>query len=687
MTLHYRSDSNNPDITSDMSSYTGNLTTYRNNIKFGYCDPSITCIPPTIDSVTHITANSAMVHWTQGFQEDAWVLQYKGENDNDWTTVTLTPNSTNPYSLPNLTTNTGYTVRMWSICGNDLSDTTQTTFTTPVSCPAPTSPVISNVTANSVSFSWTPGGNESEWDVYYSWQSTTDPTLTEGSITYTVTATSYTFTGLNPNTTYTAHVRAVCGDNDVSDYAEASVTTLCGTETMPWSENFDNWTSKSTCWSFLSGAFSGTPTVASWAWTLYSSYGNYITISGKALAMNVCYNYNYWAVTPPINITSNTAMLNVDVAVSAWSSATTNYDANDTLAFAITTDDGTTYTTLQVFNNTELNALGNAYTTLSVPVSGYNGQTVRFAIFAGSAASGGDNRIVIDNVSVDEAPSCPVPTGVDVNSVTATTATLTWTPGGNESAWDIYVPSTSADVPGVNPDNMYSITATSYTVTNLPSNSICTLYVRANCGNEKSNWVSKTFTTPCGTINVPYTENFDSYSSSEYPACWSRYPNYSNTSYPSVNTNSGHLSSNSLYFYSGTASSYMAILPELSLGQDTAMSDLWVTFYYSFNPAYNSSNGKMIVGVMTDPTDPTSFYPVDTVQHTAPTTWEFQKVRLTNYTGNGKYIAFKNLTTASYAGYFIDDVTVELMPSCMEPENLAISAVTSTSTSRLPAPV
>ena len=652
---------------------------FRSDVRFDYCDPSITCVPPTV-SVDNVTANDADVSWTPGYQESAWGMQYKGDNDNDWTTVTLTPNSPNPYTLSNLTSNTEYTVRMWSICGNDLSDTTQTTFTTLVSCPAPAPPVISSVTANSVSFSWTPGGNESEWEVYYSWQSTTDPTLTEGSITYTVTTTSYAFSGLNPNTAYTILVRAVCGWNDVSDYAEAQFTTLCGTETMPWSENFDNWTSKSPCWSFLSGAFSGTPTVSPSAWGLNSSYGTYITISGKALTMNVFSTNNYWAVTPPINITSNTAMLNVDVAVAAWNSATTNYDANDTLAFAITTDNGTTYTTLQVFNNTELNALGNAYTTLSVPVSGYNGQTVRFAIFAGSAATGGDNRIVIDNVSVDEAPSCPIPAGVTVSNVTATTATLTWTPGGNENAWDIYVPSSSADVPVVNSDNMHSVTATPYTVSNLPSNSICTLYVRANCGNEKSNWVSKTFTTPCGTINVPYTENFDSYSSNGYPACWSRYPNYSNTSYPSVNTNSGHLSSNSLYFYSGTASSYMAILPELSLGQDTAMSDLWVTFYYSFNPAYNSSNGKMIVGVMTDPTDPDTFDPVDTVQHTATTTWEFQKVRLTNYTGNGKYIAFKNLTTASYAGYFIDDVTVELMPSCMEPENLAISAVTSTST-------
>ena len=683
LALDYYSDSQIPNPTS-LTSYTGNKyrRQYHNVVKFGYCDNS-TCVPPMV-SVGNVTAHDAEVSWTPGYHESAWGMQYKGENDNDWTTVTLTPNSPNPYSLSNLTPNTAHTLRMWSICGDsELSDTTQTTFSTLPTCVAPTGLAVSAVTANDATLTWTAIGTPVSFEVEYDEAAN----FTHGNGTSVIvpavatTATQTTsLANLAPNRTYAVYVRAICGAGDTSTWSMTTFTTPCGTETMPWSENFDNWTSKSPCWSFLSGAFSGTPTVSSSAWGLNSSYGNYITISGKALTMNVYSTYNYWAVTPPINITSNTAMLNVDVAVSAYSSATTNYDANDTLAFAITTDNGTTYTTLQVFNNTELNALGNAYTTLSVPVSGYNGQTVRFAIFAGSAASGGDNRIVIDNVSVDEAPSCLVPTGVDVNSVTATTATLTWTPGGNESAWDIYVPSTSADVPGVNPDNMYSIIATSYTVTDLPSNSICTLYVRANCGNEKSNWVSKTFTTPCGTINVPYTENFESYSSSEYPACWSRYPNYSNTSYPSVNTYSGHLSSNSLYFYSGTASSYMAILPELSLGQDTAMSDLWVTFYYSFNPAYNSSNGKMIVGVMEDPTHPEeTFTPVDTVQHTAPTTWEFQKVRLTNYTGNGKYIAFKNLTTASYAGYFIDDVTVELMPSCMEPENLAITDMTNTS--------
>ena len=679
--LDYYSDSQVPNP-ANLSSYTGGkgIRSFRNVVKFGYCDNS-TCVPPTV-SVDNVTAHDAEVSWTPGYQESAWGMQYKGENDNDWTTVTLTPNSANPYTLTNLAANTNYTVQMWSLCGNnEVSEITEKTFTTLVSCPAPTSPVISSVTANSVSFSWTPGGNESEWEVYYSWQSTTNPGIEEGSLTYTVNEPSYSFTGLNPNTAYTILVRAVCGWNDVSEYADVQFTTPCGTETMPWSENFDNWTSKSPCWSFLSGAFSGTPTVSSSAWGLNSSYGNYITISGKALTMNVFSTNNYWAVTPPINITSNTAMLNVDVAVAAWSSATTNYDANDTLAFAITTDNGTTYTTLQVFNNTELNALGNAYTTLSVPVSGYNGQTVRFAIFAGSAATGGDNRIVIDNVSVDEAPTCPAPAGVTVPNVTATTATLMWTPGGNENAWDIYVPSSSADVPVVNSDNMHSVTATSYTVSNLPSNSICTLYVRANCGNEESDWVSKTFTTPCGTVNIPYTEDFDSYSSSEYPTCWSRYPNTysSSTNYPIINPNSAHSGSNSLYMYSYTSSYYMAILPELNL-DGMSMSDLWVTFYYSFNGSSNSSNGKMIVGVMTNPADPTSFYPVDTVQHTAPTTWEFKKVHLTNYTGNGRYIAFRNLTTAAYAGFFIDDVTVEPIPSCLAPGNLSVSEVTATST-------
>ena len=1064
--LDYYSDSQVPNP-ANLSSYTGGkgIRSFRNVVKFGYCDNS-TCVPPTV-SVDNVTAHDAEVSWTPGYQESAWGMQYKGENDNDWTTVTLTPNSANPYTLTNLAANTNYTVQMWSLCGNnEVSEITEKTFTTLVSCPAPTTlasttvtatdatltwtsvgtpgsfeveyndgentfstvvnavsttmqqtttltglsantaytvrvraicgvndlstwsntasfttliscpsptvPVVLDKTANSATISWTPGGTEGEWDVYYSWASPTDPTLQEGSTTYTITATSYTFTGLNANTTYSAHVRAVCGNGDVSDYVDVQFTTPCGTVSVPYTENFDSYTqgiATSTssptgypavdmpaCWTFLNNAtttstypiafltslstyavagnclffkssyatpiyavlpemsenlselqltftyrnegvsisngtlhvgymtnladvstyvemyscsqtttktevevnfntvtvtpgtpyyivfkyeggssnayylgidnvsvdyipacpaptslaasnetadgatltwtavgtpssfeveysdgentfstvvnanptttqqtttltglssitdytvrvraicgvgdtsawsntasfttacavftapytedFTGFNTLVSACWKRYSGAASSPTTSTSDLTvitsnttgwifnnqnvfglghakLNIYGTIKNWLVTPAIDISTLTnPELTFDLALTAYNStnpvSSSTTQADDKFIVFISTDNGATWSmnNATVWDNAGGNYVYNNISStgerISIPLNQYAGQTIKIAFYGESTVNNnGDNDVHIDNVSVDERPSCPVPTGVTVPNVTATSATLTWTPGGNESAWDIYVPSSSADVPVVNSDNMHSVTATSYTVSNLPSNSICTLYVRANCGNEESDWVSKTFTTPCGTVNIPYTEDFDSYSSSEYPTCWSRYPNTysSSTNYPIINPNSAHSGSNSLYMYSGTGSYYMAILPELNL-DGMAMSDLWVTFYYSFNKgSYANAAGKMIVGVMTDPTDLNSFYPVDTVEHTAPTTWELQKVYLTNYTGNGRYIAFKNLTTASYAGYFIDDVTVEPIPSCLAPTGLTTEIVTAT---------
>jgi hypothetical protein len=143
--------------------------------------------------------------------------------------------------------------------------------------------------------------------------------------------TTYHLTGLAANTQYTFAVQAVCGDFEAA-VTSISFTTLCGAETMPWAENFDNWSVKSPCWSFLSGAFNGgngpASTISS-AWTLSSTYGSYISISGKALTMNVYSTNRFWAVTPAISITEDDAMLSVDVAVAAWSNATPNYDDND----------------------------------------------------------------------------------------------------------------------------------------------------------------------------------------------------------------------------------------------------------------------------------------------------------------------------------------------------------------------
>lgn len=356
---------------------------------------------------------------------------------------------------------------------------------------APSCFKVSNVTidaaqttSNSLTLTWTDASNS---NATYNIYDMNDNTL----IAQNINDTTYTIDNLSPNTLYTFGIETDCGGGDLSaGYASVSGRTACGIETMPWSENFDTWTSKSDCWSFLSGAYNGgngTPTEYSSAWTLNSTYGSYITISGNALTMNLYNTLKYWAVTPPIEITNDDAMLSVDVAVSAWSSATPNYDDNDTLAFAISTDNGNTFTTLRVVNNTELNTLNAEYTTLYIPVTGYNGQTVRFAIYGGSISgtSPHDNRIAIDNVTVSDPINCMPVSGLSVSNITSTGATLTWE--GNADGYTIWnMADTTVD------QYATDVTADLYA---LDPNTHYTFGVTANCGSEESMVRTISFTT------------------------------------------------------------------------------------------------------------------------------------------------------------------------------------------------
>ena len=380
-----------------------------------------------------------------------------------------------------------YDYDSWSdITGSVQNFVPKTTFTftggTAITCsPVQNLSIDANqTTSSSLTLTWTDAAN---MGATYTVYNMADNSVVQSGINDT----TYTVTGLNANTNYTFGVEANCSATDVAAIMTVSGTTSCGSETMPWSENFDNWTSKSPCWSFLSGLLSeGNPTASASAWTLNSTYGSYITISGKALTMNLYSSNRYWAVTPPIEITSNGAFLGVDVAVSAWSSATPNYDDNDTLAFLISTDNGTTYTLLQAIDHTQLNALGNTYTTLFIPVSGYNGQTVRFAIYGGSVSgtSPYDNRIAIDNVTVGDASCLPV-TNLTASEVNSYGATLNWV--GQANSYNIYNMADSSLV--------LTTSDTNVVINTLNPNTPYTLGVQADCGSAQGAMVTVSFTT------------------------------------------------------------------------------------------------------------------------------------------------------------------------------------------------
>ena len=99
---------------------------------------------------------------------------------------------------------------------------------------------------------------------------------------------------------------------------------------------------------------------------------------------------------------------------------------------------------------------------------------------------------------------CPDPDSIvaDLATMTSTSATISWVPGGGdyENGWDVYVsPTQITDFSTVTPTA--HVTTTSYTFTTLTAGTSYYAYVRAVCNGEghndgNSNWAEGTFTTP-----------------------------------------------------------------------------------------------------------------------------------------------------------------------------------------------
>lgn len=93
----------------------------------------------------------------------------------------------------------------WGFC----MDSPTITSSIPPACPSVTNLTASNITFNSATANWNAGGTESAWEVAI--LLSTEGTPSSGTAT---TNSSFTFSGLSPDTNYVIYVRANCGNGD-----------------------------------------------------------------------------------------------------------------------------------------------------------------------------------------------------------------------------------------------------------------------------------------------------------------------------------------------------------------------------------------------------------------------------------------------------------------------------------------
>ncbi len=531
---------------------------------------------------------------------------------------------------------------------------------------------IASTSTESITLRWTAVAGANGYTIY---------DMADNSVLGTTTDTTYTVDDLEPNTAYTLGVQSNCSGGD-GLIATVSGRTACVAITIDadnlFSESFEGTAFPPDCWSTAhTDIASGRTDV----WQRQTSTSDVHTGSASAKLPDMQTGNKANLVTPLFDIDEANAYM-----ISFWMKRVSSTKPNEGVKVWVnTTPDTIGGTPLMHIRRgfamgeiTETEAGWYKYSA-AIPTSGEV-----YIIFEGISEYG--NYSSIDDIAIEVAPSCLSVSDLAVSNVTSESVTLTWADAVNSDAnYSVYTITPTDTTPVES-----GISGTTYTVEDLTPNTPYVFGVAADCGSDQAEMVIVSTRTACSAIAIDsentYTENFDSYTVSvssssapsnypnhEQPACWeflnmsassSAYPQAFMTGYSSY-----AVSGNCLFFKSSNSTPLYAILPDFE-----ATTALQLQFSYR-NEGVSDLNGTILVGVMSDASDATTFVALDSCAQT--TTMTHVEVNIpADVLEDGARVAFcyRGGTNNNYYAA-IDNVVVREAPSCLPVSGLTVSNV------------
>lgn len=571
------------------------------------------------------------------------------------------------------------------------------------SCPRPTNFAVNSIGSNQVVLGWTSGG-ASNWQVEYG-----SPGFTPGSGTQ-VNASSnpFTLTGLSANTAYDFYVRDSCGLGDVSTWTgPLSFTTRCAPFSTPYSENFDGsnfspgtgFTAIGTidnCWlrNSTTGFFwkPGPPTFTA---TNTGPSGDNTSGSGQYL-----YSENLSTLgsnrtrieTPLIDLSNlNNPQLRFFVHMFGI----------DISALRTYADTGSGWILINTQSGQQQSSNGAAWKEVIVSLSNYANQIIQFRFEAERTPNGFSADMAIDDLFVEEAPTCPKPQNLASTGVGVNTAGFSWTSGGANN-WQIsLVAGGGAAATG----NIVNTSNNPAQIPGLLANTIYDVYVRDSCGpGDVSAWSGPIrINTLCNPVSAPYAENFDGNgftlptgfnNPGGFPACWVRPTgdNYvwsvgddDNNSFstgPTADHTTGSgkfLFTEGLFAFGGVLSSRQAELrtPTVDLSNVTLPQ---LSFWYHM---YGTDIDSLAVFVDNGQRSQRVWGLSGQQQSSATAAWLEAVISLPSFAGDTVSVFFKAYRANAFtaAEIAIDDLRLEETPNCPKPNGISLNSATSTSLS------
>lgn len=485
--------------------------------------------------------------------------------------------------------------------------------------------------------------------------------LIDSIVIYTQT---YSYSTLTANTGYRVDVFSNCPDNTQTAARSVSFRTPCITiahNDLPWTENFQSGagSSYSTSAAFFSNHV--------FCWDLinpYSTSDPYINNSssvnvsgGQCLYVSSRPSSPTILVLPPFEDSPNTLQLSFDVL--------STYRHGFEAGTITDVTDPSTFTPIATCLPD-----GNGWTHYDVTFAGVTSGRI-------ALRSNDNGPAYLDNVTVEDLPSCVRPSQVIVSNIDSSSADITITDPNYTNHYMVYTTE----------NDSVEIYNDTYTLNNLLPNTRYVVRVRTICSNDTTDGTEAAFRTGCGPIAIPYHEDFSQFvdvangygyavADSTLP-CWeflhSRALDRLELFAPSSSSSYGYGSDGyTLRIYSNYADSrdYL-VLPELDQALNTLEMSLMT------RPSETGTFGGILeVGYMTNAADTASFVTVASYGCAQfANGYDLRAVTFANAPSNAR-IALRVLPTGGSAkSWFIDDLDVHDMPACTRANGISVDNI------------
>lgn len=532
-------------------------------------------------------------------------------------------------------------------------------------CPNPLDPFVlqSQITTNSAWLLWTAGDVETQWEVVIqdldAGVPTTNGLLVDDNFPYIA-------TGLDSGRRYEFYVRAYCATDDQSEWVgPVAFTTLCESYDTPFFESFndDDADTQKFCWEINDANNDD----ATWSigedrallqtapFSPPSSFNDYLI--SPAIIMDGSPKELKYKYRADFSFFTGSPRFGLEVLMS-----TTNTNPS---SFSVISP-------LEIFTN-------SSYIEKSIIIQATG--TVYIAFRVPPEFTGGWSILSIDDVSITDAPACPNPTNLVVNTVTTTSANLSWLAGFNETMWNVVVQPAGFGSPTA---TGVAVSATNYSAIDLTADTEYEFYVQANCGDNTSEWVGPIiFRTLCNAFTSPFTETFNSDSDSEN--CWIVVNN--NDDGETWELNSGAFpfeGDQAATMFTGTngQNEDWLISPTITITENQRL-----RYYYRVNDGFFTEDLEVLLSTTGIGLDQFTTVLYDSDNDPILINNIEYRVKIINFpvgiTGDIN-IAFHVpffASTQSFRGQTlaIDNVNIEDVPDCPEPTNIVLNNITDTS--------